>query len=69
MIFFLQFIIVIFSFSKIKFICYIKYIVILQVHIAFLSHDEQLQEIKIVLQRPKFSKYIHPHELDEFITC
>lgn len=31
-----------------------------------MSH-EQRQEIRIVLQRPKFSKYIHPHELDEFI--
>lgn len=31
-----------------------------------MSH-EQLQEIKTVLQRPKFSKFIHPHELDEFI--
>ncbi|MCX8132213.1 MAG: putative toxin-antitoxin system toxin component, PIN family [Clostridia bacterium] len=32
-----------------------------------MSH-EQLQEVKTVLQRPKFSKYIHPHELDEFIS-
>jgi putative PIN family toxin of toxin-antitoxin system len=32
-----------------------------------MSH-EQIQEIKTVLQRPKFSKYIHPHELDEFIS-
>lgn len=30
--------------------------------------QEQLQEIKGVLQRPKFSKYIHPHELDELIS-
>lgn len=32
-----------------------------------MSH-EQLKEVKTVLQRPKFSKYIHPHELDEFIS-
>lgn len=32
-----------------------------------MSH-EQLQEINTVLQRPKFSKYIHPHELEEFIS-
>ena len=32
-----------------------------------MSH-EQLQEIKTVLSRPKFDKYIHPHELDEFIS-
>lgn len=31
-----------------------------------MSH-EQLQEIKTVLLRPKFSKYIHPNELDELI--
>ncbi len=32
-----------------------------------MSH-EQLKEVKTVLQRPKFSKYIHPHKLDEFIS-
>ena len=36
-------------------------------YLLIMSH-EQLQEIKTVLQRPKFSKYIHPHELDEFIS-
>jgi putative toxin-antitoxin system toxin component, PIN family len=29
---------------------------------------EQLREINSVLQRPKFGKYIHPHELAEFIS-
>ncbi|HBN84625.1 MAG TPA: putative toxin-antitoxin system toxin component, PIN family [Clostridiales bacterium] len=32
-----------------------------------MSH-EQLQEIKFVLQRPKFDKYILPHELSKFIS-
>ena len=36
-------------------------------HIIIMSH-EQLQEIKTVLLRPKFSKYIHPYELDEFLS-
>jgi len=35
---------------------------------SLIMSQEQLQEIKIVLQRPKLSKYIHPHELDEFIS-
>jgi len=29
---------------------------------------EQLQEIETVLQRPKFNKYIHPHEIEELIS-
>lgn len=36
-------------------------------HQIVMSH-EQLQEIKAVLLRPKFSKYIHPYELDEFLS-
>lgn len=32
-----------------------------------MSH-EQLQEVKAVLLRPKFIKYIHLNELDEFIS-
>ena len=36
-------------------------------HLLIMSH-EQLQEIKTVMQRPKFSKYIHFHEIDEFIS-
>jgi len=36
-------------------------------HLIIMSH-EQLQEIKTVLLRPKFNKYIHPYELDEFLS-
>jgi len=36
-------------------------------HILIMSR-EQLVEIKAVLQRPKFCKHIHPHELEEFIS-
>jgi putative PIN family toxin of toxin-antitoxin system len=36
-------------------------------YLLVMSH-EQLREIKAVLQRPKFSNYIHPHELEEFIS-
>jgi putative PIN family toxin of toxin-antitoxin system len=36
-------------------------------YLLIISH-EQLQEIKTVLQRPKFGKYIHPHELDELLN-
>ena len=36
-------------------------------HLIIMSH-EQLQEIKTVLLRPKFVKYIHPYELDEFLS-
>lgn len=36
-------------------------------HQIVMSH-EQLHEIKAVLLRPKFSKYIHPNELDEFLS-
>lgn len=29
--------------------------------------QKQLQEINTVLRRPRFNKYIHPHELEEFM--
>lgn len=35
---------------------------------ALIMSQEQLKEIEKVLQRPKFKKYIHPHELQEFIS-
>lgn len=36
-------------------------------YLLIMSH-EQLQEIKTVLLRPKFSKYIHPYEVEELVS-
>ncbi len=35
-------------------------------YLLIMSH-EQMQELKTVLQRPKFSEHIHPHEIDELL--
>jgi putative PIN family toxin of toxin-antitoxin system len=35
-------------------------------YLLIMSH-EQMQELRTVLQRPKFSKYVHSHEIDELL--